>query len=357
MSIEIPKFDLMDNDNEIIILVNMAIFTFDGNKWNSILINDSKLPNSDVGNLLKPSLAEIYQPKEKKEKLLILTGGFNTNQKSSSKTTYVLNLKTDSQNCFLDLKFDDLNYSRFMHCSVNIQNKFILVIGGKTEKNFVTKNEILDINEKKWKNFPELLNPKANFSFCLINENNLFLYGGFEANGKYAENKLTNCLIDVNDFNKSIWKNINLKGDDLNLLPLACINLIPNDDNFYICGGSNGKEIIDLIFEINPTEETVEKIGKLNTPRSNYHMLMNNGNYFLIGGNVKEFKKNENNTELTNYIEKFSFDLNNDIIGSLISIKSDDIIKPLLDLNIIKSINMYKQEPGFPFSASLLSKK
>jgi len=349
MSIEIPKFDLMDTNNELIILANMSILIFNGSEWKSVLINDLKLPNSEIEKLLKPSLCEIYESKEKKEKLLILTGGFNSNTKSASKTTFVLNLN-NNEKCFLDLKFGDLDNARFMHGSINIKNKFILVFGGKNEKNFVLKNEILDINEKKWKNFPDLLNPKANFSYCVVNENNLFLFGGFEENGKYSENKLTKCEINVDDFEKSLWKNINLKGKNIENLPLACVGMFPNDDNIIICGGTNGKELIDSIFEIDTNEETVEKIGKLNQARSNCHTLMNNGNYFLVGGNLKEIKFNNNN-EIENYIEKFSFDLNNEIIGNLINVKTDDIFG-----NIKDKINFYKNEAGFSFCASLMSK-
>jgi hypothetical protein len=348
---EIPKFDLMDTNNELIILVNMSILIYNGTEWKSILINDIKLPNSGIENLLKPSLCEIYNSKEKKnEKVLILTGGFNLNEKSSSKTTFVLNL--NNEKCFLDLKYEDLNYARFMHGSINIKNKFILVFGGKNEKNFVLKNEILDINEKKWKNFPDLISAKANFSYCVINENNLFLYGGFEANGKYCENKLTKCEINVENFEKSVWKNLILKGKNIENLPLACAGMFSNDDNIIICGGTNGKEIIDSIFEINTNDETVEEIGKLKQARSNFHVLMNNENFFLVGGNLKEFKNNNNN-EIENYIEKFSFDLNNEIIGNLINVKIDDIFS---DLKMKDKINYFKNEPGFSFCASLMSK-
>lgn len=347
MSFEIPKFDLMDSNNELIILAKMSILIFDGKNWKSILINDLKLPNSDIENLLKPSLCEIYQTKEKKEKIFVLTGGFNLNQKSASKTTFVLNL--NNENCFLDLKFDDLNCARFMHGSINIKNKFVLVFGGKNEKNFVVQNEILDIEQKKWKNFPDLPKPKANFSYCVVNENNLFLFGGFEANGKYSENKLIKCEINVDEFEKSLWKNIILKGKNVDNLPLACAGMFPNDDNIIICGGTNGKEIVDSIFEIDTNEETVEKIGKLNQARSNCHTLMNNGNYFLIGGNMKQFKFNNN--EIENYIEKFSFDLNNEIIANSINVKTEQIFPKIKD-----KINFYKNEAGFSFCASLMSK-
>ena len=65
---EIPKFDLMDTNNELIILVNMSILIYNGTEWKSILINDIKLPNSGIENLLKPSLCEIYDSKEKKKR-------------------------------------------------------------------------------------------------------------------------------------------------------------------------------------------------------------------------------------------------------------------------------------------------
>ena len=48
--------DVNENDNMLFILYNQIIYTYDGQKWSQIFINDINLPGTEFKNLKKPSL-------------------------------------------------------------------------------------------------------------------------------------------------------------------------------------------------------------------------------------------------------------------------------------------------------------
>ena len=360
-----PKFTFYDKDTSLFIIVNLKIFTFNGTTWNNITIDEKNLPNTDFPILRRPSVSEIYQ-EDPTKKSLIVTGGFNLQTKSSSKSVYILNIfhdKTDkTSKAFLDLKYNDTNTGRFLHSSANIANKLIIIIGGKNEKGYINTCEYLDLVSQKWNAFPSLQNPRANHSTTVINDNKLYVYGGYESNGVFVKDKLCYCDVNISQPNESKWISLELKmeNDNLNTLPNACACIYPYEDNFIICGGTNGEHLLNGIFEVkiddieNEKEVPCEKLGELKTPRSNFHMFMKDGDFYVVGGSLKEYLFNEDKKEINNYIEKFTFSLSGKIDSENIKVNSDDLILPLLEMNI--NTSSYKTEPGFPFNASILSK-
>ena len=356
---QVPKFTFYDKDNELLIIAGMTIFIYNGEKWSNIIINDVNLPDSDFSILKRSSLAEIYQDKNSQlVKVLFFSGGYNTKLKSASNTIFLLNINKNDQNelqCLLDFKYPDMKNRRFMHNSINIGNKYIIVIGGKNESEFLSSCEYLDIKKGIWEKFPNLLESRANFSLCLINNNEIYLYGGYEQNGKFSSNLLTKCEVNFEKILESKWLNISLNLNNISNLPLACSTLYPNEDTIIICGGTNGEHMLNGLFELNPSEKTIQSLGKLNTNRSNFHCFMLNGDFYAVGGFVKDFKFNNEKTAIENYIEKFTFDLNNDIESSFIKVESNDIIQPIIEHN--GDVNEFKTNPGFPFNCSILTKK
>lgn len=365
MSTEAPKFSFYDQNNMLVIVVDLAVFLFDGKKWESFPINDINLPGTDFNILKRSSIVEIFQTKDSQySKVLLISGGYNFQTKSASKQNFILNFFHDSAKketkCLLDFKFRDMEKGRFLHNATNILNKYIVIIGGKNEKEYLNSCECLSIEEKKWYPFPQLPSSRANFSICVANSNMIYLYGGYESNGKFNSDKLCYCNFDVNDFSKSKWENIKIKVDDPKILPGACCNMVPYEENIIITGGTNGEHLLDGIFELKISEKenneiSIDNLGKTKTARNNAHILMRDGDFFLVGGAIKEYKFNENKTAIENYCEKFTFDLNNEIESTLISVNSADIIEPLNSFNI--NASQYKNEPGFPYNCSLLTKQ
>lgn len=357
------KFSFYDKDNMILIVVSNAVFTFDGEKWNSYPISDINLPGTDFSILKRPSIAEIYQPKNSQySKVLLISGGFNMPNKSSSKQNFVLNFFHDEKEtkCILDFKYSDMTTGRFLHSAVNIANKYIILIGGKNEKEYLSSCECLSIDTKKWSQFPSMLSPRANFASCVTNNSTIYLYGGYIANGQFNTNKLTSSNVDLSDISKSKWTELSLKSDKENSMPKACCCILPYEDNIILTGGTNGQNLLSGLFEIkisemNEKEVEVDYLGEAKTARNNTHFLMKDGYFYLVGGAIKKYEFNESKTVIENYSEKFTFDLNNDIESSLLGVDSSDIIEPLNNFGI--NSNEYKNEPGFPYNCSIITKQ
>ena len=85
------------------------------------------------------------------------------------------------------------------------------------------------------------------------------------------------------------------------------------------------------------------------------NLLAKDGYFYLVGGAIKKYEFNESKTVIENYSEKFTFDLNNDIESSLLGVDSSDIIEPLNNFGI--NSNEYKNEPGFPYNCSIITKQ
>ena len=142
---------------------------------------------------------------------------------------------------------------------------------------------------------------------------------------------------------------------NLNDLPLACTTLYPNDDTIIFCGGTNGEHMLNSLFEFDPSENTIQNLGKINSIRSNFHCFMLDGDFYAVGGFVKDFIFNDDKNIIQNYIEKFTFDLNNNIETNFIQVQSNDIIQPIIQHG--DDVNEFKNNPGFPFNSSILTKK
>lgn len=353
---DLPKFTFYDNDNILLIITNMTLYLFDGTMWLNIIINDINLPGNNFASLKCPSIIELFNINKDYSKVLMVTGGFNFGVKSASKTVFVLNMKKSQ--CQLDFKYSDIKTRRYLHGSANIFNKYALIIGGRNEKDFLTSCEYLSFDKKEWNDFPQLPSPRANFSVGVMNSK-VYLYGGYCSLGEFSDKTIEVCDINIEDISKSIWKSLTIKCNEPSLIPKLNISLIPYENNMIICGGTNGHQILDRIFEIefdSMSNDIVKMtlLGKLKTPRSSYHSFMKDGEFYLVGGSWKTINFDDNKTHINNYTEKFTFDLNNNITSLFIPVASDDIIQPLIHLGL--NIAEYKQEPGLPLSCSIITK-
>jgi hypothetical protein len=368
-------FSTSDTDNILFILYRELIFIYDGQKWGQLYINDINMPDTDFKNLKKPGIVEITPKISGKDfiKSFVVTGGFNPDTKTCVKTVYILNFKKNKQydtlykteidtyDCLLDFKYGDMKTNRYLHASINIDNRFLLLIGGKNEKNWLDSCEYLDFNTGKWEDFSPLKSARANFDSCYMvdqkcNKKSIFLYGGFNGLNTYADNLIEFCNLEINSSGKlklDEWKNLKIvSGSDLNL-PKISARFVRYDENILIIGGSDGKHMLKNVYELDPSNGEINKLGELKTPRNNFHVLLRDDYIHLVGGSANKYVYNED--EIENYVEMFTFDLSNRIESTNVASFKEIFLFPIRNFGI----NEYEfiQEPGFPYSSSLITKK
>jgi hypothetical protein len=366
------KFSIEDKDNVLFILYNEIIFMFNGQKWGQIYISDVNMPDTEFKYLKKPGLVEISSGLgEESAKIFLVTGGFIPESKSCVKTVYLLNFKestvqdelskkeSTSIDCHLDFKFADMKTSRFLHGSVNIEDKFVLVLGGKNEKEWLSSCEYLDLNSGKWHEFSSLNYPRANFDFLNYfdlkkNTSRIYVYGGYSKINTFAENLIE--YIDIEnvsgELKKTEWKILSLSYDKTLNLPKISTRLVRYDENILIVGGSDGKHMLKDIFEMDDSFE-INKVGELNTPRNNFHYLLKEGDVYAVGGSCNKFSYQDD--LIDNYVEKFTFNLSNKIESTNIPAIRDLFLLAIQNLSI--SEFEFTNEPGFPYSSSIMTKQ
>jgi hypothetical protein len=355
-----------DNDNVLYILYNEVIFMYDGEKWGQIYISDANLPGTEFRNLKKPAMAEISTSNNNYAKSFIVTGGLDMTNFSFAKTVYLLNIRTankDQYDCLLDFKFGDMKVGRFLHNIVNLRNKYLIVIGGKNEKGWLKECEVLDLITGEWSEFPAMNSPRANFETLLYNFSDeegkytLYSYGGFESVGKFPQYLIETCEVNLNPKNKnpkfSNWKNLTLESDLIVKMPKICARLVQYDQNILIIGGSDGKHLLNEVFELDPDSNEVNALGKLISPRNNFHLLYKEGDVYVVGGSCKEFYYDKD--LINNYVEKFTFNLAGKVESEDIPILKDIFLYTFDNLAIDQ--REFISEPGFPYAASVVSKK
>jgi hypothetical protein len=338
----------MENSkNKIFILYGKIFYTFDGEKWESIYINDTTYSDNNFPNLKKPALVEIV-PQNDSQKTFILTGGFIPTTKFINKAVYIIYLKREAEStysCNIDFKYPDNKTARYMHQSVALDNENILLIGGKNDKAWLKSCEVLNLTTKKWNDYTPMNIERSNFDIYKL-EDKVYAVGGFSGNCEFAKN-LIECL----DIKSQKWSIISTKGE---IIPkLACSKVTSFDGfNLLILGGFNGTKLVDEVFEFSPDSKEITKLGKLKAARSNFHCFVQDVNVVLLGGSVKEFVKGSDNI-IENYGEKFTFNLTNDIESEDISVPQDVLLYCLPDMEMYDELI---SEPGLPYSASIISK-
>ncbi len=139
--------------------------------------------------------------------------------------------------------------------------------------------------------------------------------------------------------------------DNINVSNLSKIagRMISYDDNILITGGTDGKHIISDIYELDTNDNNISRVGKLNAPRNNFHYLINNGDMYVVGGTVNHYKMSSDIIE--NYVEKFTFNLANEIESTDVPVKKNVFSIPM------NLSNDFMKEPGFSYSSSIILKQ
>jgi hypothetical protein len=371
MENKLKEFSAVDTDNALFILYQNIVYVYRGGNWGQIHVNDVNMPDSDFKKLKKPGLVEISPSIVGKDwvKTFLVIGGYNPFEKNCVKTVYLINFEKNiikneifnkeviTYDCFLDFKYGDMKQSRYLHGSVNIEDQFVFVFGGKNEKDWLKSSEYIDLTNGIWQEGPSLNSERSNFDWYLYEEKGkktLFVYGGFSGVKNYPTDLIE--TIDIELINGKIrfsdWRVLKCSIDKSLNLPKFSSRIVRYDDNLIIIGGSDGKHILPTVFELDTATSEITKLGDLKTPRINFHVLLRDDYIHLIGGSVSKFKIDEDSIE--NYGEKFTFNLMNKIESESIPIMKEILIIPLLNLEINEfEVN---QEPGFPYNSSLMSK-
>jgi len=368
-------FSPSDTDNLLLILYHELIFIYDGQKWGQLYINEINLPDTDFKNLKRPGIVEISPKIIGKDflKSFVVTGGFNPITKTCVKTVYMLNFKKNklfdehnkteivTYDCLLDFKYGDMKTNRYLHASINVENRFLLLIGGKNEKDWLNSCEYLDLNTGKWEDFSPLKSARANFDSCYIvdqknNRKSIFLYGGFNGPNNYAENLIEFYNIEINSSGKlklDEWKNLKIVNESGLNLPKISARFVNYDENILIIGGSDGKHMLKNVYELDLTNGEINKLGELKTPRNNFHVLLRDDYIHLVGGSANKYVYTE--YEIENYVEMFTFDLSNRVESTNVAALEEIFLFPIRNFGIDEY--EFRQEPGFPYSSSLITKK
>lgn len=355
-------YPTLDDSNKVLIVIfNSVLYIFDGVRWSYIIVNELNLPDTDFSLLKKPALTEIFL-QNNFTKNLVVSGGFIPSKKQIVKTLFMLNFKKtndNSYNCLLDFKYMDMSENRYLHSSMNINNKYILIIGGKNEKDWLKSCEYLEISSGKWNKFADMHSERANFDSLIYvdsykNTKTLYVYGGYSGMNVFSPNLVEYC--ELSYFPTCEWKTLNLPSS-LDL-PRICTRIIQYDLNILIVGGSNGKHLLNSVYEIDVQEKhpTCSQIGELLISRSNFHYLLKEGDIILLGGSSNKFLKDDNG-EIQNYIEKFTFNLSNKIESETFPVKNDILTLPLKILGLKDLEDELLNEPGFPYSSSIITDK
>ena len=347
------KHKVQSSSKNLFILAGTLLCGFDGKNWSYYPLIDQEKACEQIRSLKCPNIIEI-PPKDKETlKTFFVTGGFDSIQKSTSKLCLTINKHENKEEedfyFSLNFGFADMISPRYLHKTINIDDKFFLAIAGKNNNGWINDCEIYNLTNKKWENFDKLNNKRSNFDSIYINKK-VFVFGGFEDSNKFCQNVIEMC-----DFSKEIISGIKWKVIDVKVPVFACSRIIKSNENskLLIVGGCDQNQLKNEIYQFNVDTFEFSQVSKLKYPRANYHVLIENDSFYLVGGTFKsEIEiKNNNVVFVSNYIEKINLkNFNSEIIPF-----DKDLFLASISENVGKDVTIYQVETGLPYSTSLES--
>ena len=165
-------------------------------------------------------------------------------------------------------------------------NGNIVCIGGSYNK----KVELYNQAKNEWNDLPELQIERSEFSAVLFRNKYIFCLFGFNLPTKQYLNTIE--YLDIENYNKSSWKYLKYKNENLLSLYLSCsLSLNFNDKKIIIVGGNNGQEnipneyfyqlIISNNFENNKNSYIEKTKRKLKDIYKNKCYLFNKGHHIF----------------------------------------------------------------------------
>ena len=165
-------------------------------------------------------------------------------------------------------------------------NGNIVCIGGSYNK----KVELYNQAKNEWNDLPELQIERSEFSAVLFRNKYIFCLFGFNLPTKQYLNTIE--YLDIENYNKSSWKYLKYKNENLLSLYLSCsLSINFNDKKIIIVGGNNGQEnipneyfyqlIISNNFENNKNSYIEKTKRKLKDIYKNKCYLFNKGHHIF----------------------------------------------------------------------------
>jgi len=294
---------MKETKSKMLLLIGTVICEFDGNDWTYFPLIDQDKIGDLVISLKCPSLLQIQPKTGQIVKTLLLTGGFDLNKKATSKLCLTINANQseNKDDLFYSLNFgyNDMITPRFLHKTVNIDDKYFLSIGGKNNSGWLDECELFLYESRKWIVFDRMNTKRSNFDAVLLNKR-VYVFGGFE-----NVNKFSNHLIEVCDFSNTNnlsaikWKVINVNFSSLASCRVLKLN---QQNNILLIGGCDENQIKKELYSFDTQKNEFKQLTCLDTPRANFHTLNDKNELFVIGGTFKN--TNDVNNISTNYIEK-----------------------------------------------------
>jgi N-acetylneuraminic acid mutarotase len=108
------------------------------------------------------------------------------------------------------------------------------VLGGNGQGNeYLSSCEVYDLNEKEWKDIPDMNKPRCSFSSTVL-ENCIYVFGGFEKFG--SQKPILNC--EKYDINKGTWTTLEHK-KQMGVIPNLGGASFVFDGRIYFLGGAD----------------------------------------------------------------------------------------------------------------------
>ena len=189
--------------------------------------------------------------------LLYITGGEDYTKEYSNQVNCI-DLQTFQISNISNSNKNNINliYGHAYHSIEYLENfECLILIGGENNN----KNEIFDLNEKKWFSLPNLNYPRSNTNLYYNKfTNDLFVLFGIE--GKIKENKFSDKIevIELNDIKSGFYKIDYYKESDINLNLFYCKCIPFMKEKLIIFGGNNNRQNgkFFVMFDMNKNEIT-----------------------------------------------------------------------------------------------------
>jgi hypothetical protein len=355
----IQEYDVEDKGRDLEQKTNLAIITgkiisfFNGVDWWFNEIVDRESGTEEFQFLRKQSIIEI-PPKEKDcVSSLLSTGGLNLIDKKVTNHCFLINIKLEDNIPYyiLSLGYPDMMIKRCLHNLINVRDKYFLAIGGKNDNEWLSSCEMFNYESKKWEPFPNLNSARSNFDSILIN-NNVFVFGGFCSKDVFSENPIEFFNFNSNDIKNNKWEIVKTTNS---FLSLACSRLYKTTENrLIILGGCDKNSTNKYIYQFDPDNNNISKLGELNFGRTNFHYLGINDTLYIVGGSFKLEYSGKNYSIITNFIEKINLNYMNDKK----ELQEFNCSEQLTILeNYGNEIDKQYYDHGFSLSASLIIKE
>lgn len=337
-----------ETKSKMVLLVGTVICEFDGNDWTYYPLIDQDKISDLIISLKCPSLLQIPPKTEQTVTTFLLTGGFDTIKKATSKLCLTINRNQsdNKEEVFYSLNFgyNDMITPRFVHKTVNINDKYFLSIGGKNNSGWLNECELFVYESRKWIVFDKMNSKRSNFDAILLNQK-IYVFGGFE-----NVNKFSNHLVEVCDFsNTNNLSAIKWKALNVNFPSIACCRVLKSNEqnNIFLIGGCDENVMKKELYSFDTQKNELKQVGILNTPRANFHTLYENNDLYIIGGTFKN--TSDINNVSSNYIEKFDMKT---FKSSLVTMDQNIFSSNISQCVDISDVSIISSEFGLPYSTS-----